>query len=126
MSHLTRAGHGIKFPNQFACPDIESAHSSARSSRRILLQPRSCYDEGKRCAETLFFDYNRQDKVDIRVVRIFNTYGPRMRIKDARQTFLGTWIDALIKGKPFEVWGGEQLRDFTYVDDTVEALMAAP
>ena len=59
------------------------------------------------------------------VLRLTNTYGPRMRIKDARQTFLGTWIDALIKGKPFEVWGGEQLRDFTYVDDAVEALMLA-
>ncbi len=59
------------------------------------------------------------------VLRLTNTYGPRMRIKDARQTFLGTWIDALIKEKSFEVWGGEQLRDFTYVDDAVEALMAA-
>jgi UDP-glucose 4-epimerase len=59
------------------------------------------------------------------VLRLTNTYGPRMRIKDARQTFVGVWIRLLLEGKPFEVWGGSQLRDFTYVDDCVEALMLA-
>jgi nucleoside-diphosphate-sugar epimerase len=59
------------------------------------------------------------------VLRLTNTYGPRMRVKDARQTFVGVWIRALVEGKPFEVWGGEQLRDFTYVDDAVEALLLA-
>ena len=58
-------------------------------------------------------------------LRLTNTYGPRMRIKDARQTFLGIWIRLALEGKPFEVWGGEQLRDFTYVDDAVEAFLAA-
>jgi UDP-glucose 4-epimerase len=58
-------------------------------------------------------------------LRLTNTYGPRMRIKDARQTFLGVWIRLLLEGKRFEVWGGEQLRDFTYVDDAVEALLLA-
>lgn len=58
-------------------------------------------------------------------LRLTNTYGPRMRIKDARQTFLGIWIRLLLEGKPFEVWGGEQLRDFSYVDDTVDALLLA-
>jgi UDP-glucose 4-epimerase len=58
-------------------------------------------------------------------LRLTNTYGPRMRIKDARQTFLGVWIRRLLEGQPFEVWGGEQLRDFTYVDDVVDALLLA-
>jgi nucleoside-diphosphate-sugar epimerase len=58
-------------------------------------------------------------------LRLTNTYGPRMRIKDARQTFLGIWIKRLLSGEPFEVWGGDQLRDFTYIDDCVEALMLA-
>jgi UDP-glucose 4-epimerase len=58
-------------------------------------------------------------------LRLTNTYGPRMRIKDARQTFVGVWIRLLLEGKPFEVWGGQQLRDFTYVDDCVEALLLA-
>ncbi|MBI3959903.1 MAG: NAD-dependent epimerase/dehydratase family protein [Chloroflexi bacterium] len=58
-------------------------------------------------------------------LRLTNTYGPRMRVKDARQTFLGIWIRLLLEGKPFEVWGGEQLRDFSYVDDTVDALLLA-
>ena len=59
------------------------------------------------------------------VLRLTNTYGPRMRIKDARQTFVGVWIRLLLEGQPFEVWGGGQLRDFTYVDDCVEALLLA-
>lgn len=59
------------------------------------------------------------------VLRLTNTYGPRMRIKDARQTFVGIWVRLVLEGKPFEVWGGEQLRDFTYVDDCVEALLLA-
>jgi nucleoside-diphosphate-sugar epimerase len=58
-------------------------------------------------------------------LRLTNTYGPRMRVKDARQTFLGIWIRLIIEAKPFEVWGGEQLRDFTYVDDAVEAMLLA-
>lgn len=56
-------------------------------------------------------------------LRLTNTYGPRMRIKDARQTFLGIWVRLLLEGKPFEVWGGEQLRDFSYVEDTIDALL---
>lgn len=56
-------------------------------------------------------------------LRLTNTYGPRMRVKDARQTFLGIWIRMLVEGKPFEVWGGEQLRDFTYVDDVIDAML---
>jgi nucleoside-diphosphate-sugar epimerase len=59
------------------------------------------------------------------VLRLTNTYGPRMRVKDARQTFVGIWVRCLLEGRPFEVWGGEQLRDFTYVDDCVQALLLA-
>ena len=58
-------------------------------------------------------------------LRLTNTYGPRMRVRDARQTFLGVWIRSMVEGTPFEVWGGQQLRDFTYVDDAVEAFLMA-
>lgn len=67
--------------------------------------------------------YNNVYGIPTAVLRLTNTIGPRMRIKDARQTFLGIWIRLLLEGKPFEVWGGEQLRDFTYVDDAVEAFL---
>ncbi len=69
--------------------------------------------------------YNNVHGVRACALRLTNTYGPRMRVKDARQTFLGIWIRLLLEGKPFEVWGGEQLRDFSYVDDTVDALLLA-
>ena len=69
--------------------------------------------------------YNNVFGITACSLRLTNTYGPRMRIKDARQTFLGLWIRMLVEGCPFEVWEGEQLRDFTYVDDAVEALLAA-
>ncbi len=69
--------------------------------------------------------YNDVYGIGTTVLRLTNTYGPGMRIKDARQTFVGIWIRSLLEGRPFEVWGGEQKRDFTYVDDAVEALLAA-
>ncbi len=69
--------------------------------------------------------YNNVHDLWACALRLTNTYGPRMRIKDARQTFVGIWIRLLLEGKPFEVWGGEQLRDFTYVDDCVDALLLA-
>ncbi len=69
--------------------------------------------------------YNNVYGVRACALRLTNTYGPRMRVKDARQTFLGVWVRRLVEGEPFEVWGGEQLRDFTYVDDVVEALLLA-
>ncbi|MBL9208262.1 MAG: NAD-dependent epimerase/dehydratase family protein [Opitutaceae bacterium] len=69
--------------------------------------------------------YHRVHGVRSTVLRLTNTIGPRMRIKDARQTFVGVWIRALLEGAPFEVWGGEQLRDFTYVDDCVDGLLLA-
>lgn len=83
---------------------------------------RSCYDEGKRCAETLFFDYQRQSKVDIKVVRIFNTYGPLMRPDDGR--VVSNFIMQALMESPITVYGkGEQTRSFCYVDDLVSALI---
>jgi UDP-glucuronate decarboxylase len=83
---------------------------------------RSCYDEGKRCAETLFFDYHRENKVDIRVVRIFNTYGPRMHPNDGR--VVSNFIVQAIKGENLTVYGdGTQTRSFCYVDDLIEGFV---
>ncbi len=83
---------------------------------------RSCYDEGKRCAETLFFDYHRENKVDIRVVRIFNTYGPRMHPNDGR--VVSNFIVQALKGEPLTVYGdGLQTRSFCYVDDLIEGFV---
>ena len=84
--------------------------------------PRSCYDEGKRCAETLFFDYRRQHDLEIKVVRLFNTYGPRMQPDDGR--VVSTFIIQALAGQALTVYGdGSQTRSFCYVDDTVEALI---
>src|SRR5689334_4450345 len=84
--------------------------------------PRGCYDEGKRCAETLFFDYHRQHKLRIRVARIFNTYGPRMHPNDGR--VVSNFIVQALKNEPITLYGdGSQTRAFCYVDDLVDALM---
>jgi UDP-glucuronate decarboxylase len=89
---------------------------------------RSCYDEGKRCAETLFFDYRRQHRLSIKVARIFNTYGPRMHVHDGR--VVSNFIVQALRGEPITIYGdGGQTRSFCYVDDLVEALirlMATP
>ena len=83
---------------------------------------RSCYDEGKRCAETLFFDYYRQHRLDIKVVRIFNTYGPRMHPSDGR--VVSNFIVQALKGENITIYGqGQQTRSFCYVDDLIEAMM---
>lgn len=83
---------------------------------------RSCYDEGKRVAETLFMDYHRQNKVDIRIVRIFNTYGPRMAINDGR--VVSNFIVQALAGEPITVYGdGSQTRSFCYVSDLVEGMI---
>ena len=83
---------------------------------------RSCYDEGKRCAETLFFDYHRENKVDIRVVRIFNTYGPRMNEADGR--VVSNFIVQALRGGDITIYGdGAQTRSFCYVDDLIEGFV---
>ena len=85
--------------------------------------PRACYDEGKRAAETLFFDYHRQHELPIKVVRLFNTYGPRMHPRDGR--VVSNFIVSALKGSPLTVYGsGEQTRSFCYVDDLIDGLTA--
>jgi UDP-glucuronate decarboxylase len=84
--------------------------------------PRACYDEGKRCAETLFFDYHRQHNLDIKVVRIFNTYGPRMLPNDGR--VVSNFIVQALKGEDITVYGdGSQTRSFCYIDDMVDGII---
>jgi UDP-glucuronate decarboxylase len=83
---------------------------------------RSCYDEGKRCAETLFFDYHRQHQVDIKVIRIFNTYGPRMNPDDGR--VVSNFVVQALRGQNITIYGeGKQTRSFCYVDDLVEGML---
>lgn len=84
--------------------------------------PRSCYDEGKRCAETLFFDYHRQNRLEIKVARIFNTYGPRMHPADGR--VVSNFIVQALRGEPITIYGdGSHTRSFCYVDDLVEGIL---
>jgi len=83
---------------------------------------RSCYDEGKRCAETLFFDYHRQHRLEIKVARIFNTYGPRMHLADGR--VVSNFVVQALRGQPLTIYGdGSQTRSFCYVDDLVDGLI---
>jgi UDP-glucuronate decarboxylase len=108
-------------------PEIHPQPESYRGSVNPI-GPRACYDEGKRCAETLFFDYHRQHRVNIRVVRIFNTYGPRMHPNDGR--VVSNFIVQALKGQPITLYGdGRQTRSFCYVDDLIDGfvkMMAAP
>ena len=84
--------------------------------------PRACYDEGKRCAETIFWDYQRQHNIDIKVIRIFNTYGPRMQINDGR--VVSNFIVQALENKNITIYGnGLQTRSFCYVDDLIEAIV---
>lgn len=98
-------------------PQIESYRGSVNP-----IGPRACYDEGKRCAETLFFDYHRQHGLAIRVARIFNTYGPRMHPDDGR--VVSNFIVQALKGQPITIYGnGKQTRSFCYVDDLIDGLV---
>ena len=92
---------------------------------RHLLRPADVNGVNKMAGEGFHILYNNVYGIRTCALRLTNTIGPRMRVKDARQTFLGIWIRLLIEGKQFEVWGGEQLRDFTFVDDAVEAFLLA-
>lgn len=98
-------------------PQPETYHGNVN-----CIGPRSCYDEGKRCAETLFFDYFRQHKLKIKVARIFNTYGPRMHLNDGR--VVSNFIVQALRGEQLTVFGdGSQTRSFCYVDDLIEGLI---
>ncbi len=90
-----------------------------------LLRPVDVNGVNKMAGEWYHILYNNVYGIHACALRLTNTYGPRMRVKDARQTFLGIWIRNLVEGRPFEVWGGEQLRDFTFVEDAVEAFLMA-
>lgn len=101
-------------------PEIHPQPESYRGNVNPL-GPRACYDEGKRCAETLFFDYHRQHKVPIKVMRIFNTYGPRMHPNDGR--VVSNFIVQALKGEDITIYGdGMQTRSFCYVDDNIEGM----
>lgn len=102
-------------------PELHPQHEDYRGSVNPI-GPRACYDEGKRCAETLFFDYHRQHRVDIRVARIFNTYGPRMLPNDGR--VVSNFIVQALLGKPITIHGdGSQTRSFCFVDDLAEGAL---
>jgi len=102
-------------------PEVHPQTESYRGSVNPI-GPRACYDEGKRCAETLFFDYWRQNQVQIKVARIFNTYGPRMHPNDGR--VVSNFIVQALAGEPITVYGeGAQTRSFCYVDDLIGGLM---
>ena len=102
-------------------PDVHP-QPEAYWGRVNSIGPRACYDEGKRCAETLFFDYHRQHGIDIKVARIFNTYGPRMHPNDGR--VVSNFVVQALKGKPITIYGdGSQTRSFCYVDDLIEGLI---
>ena len=102
-------------------PSIRSPKNIGAMS--IQSASRSCYDEGKRCAETLFFDYHRQHNYAIKVVRIFNTYGPRMHPNDGR--VVSNFIMQALKDEPITIYGdGSQTRSFCYVDDMIEGFCA--
>ena len=98
-------------------PQVETYWGNVNS-----IGPRACYDEGKRCAETLFFDYHRQHRLQIKVARIFNTYGPRMHPNDGR--VVSNFIVQALRGEPITIYGdGNQTRSFCFVDDLVDGLM---
>ena len=100
----------------------EHPQSESYWGRVNPIGPRSCYDEGKRCAETLFFDYQRQHNLDIKVVRIFNTYGPRMHPNDGR--VVSNFIVQALRGDDITIYGdGSQTRSFCYVDDMIEGFV---
>ncbi|MGA9347287.1 MAG: NAD-dependent epimerase/dehydratase family protein [Anaerolineae bacterium] len=116
-------------------PDIRIVFASTRQiygkpdylpvDERHLLRPVDVNGINKMAGEWYHILYNNVYDIRACALRLTNSYGPRMRVKDARQTFLGLWIRLLVEGKPFEVWDGQQLRDFTYVDDAVDAFLLA-
>ena len=102
-------------------PEIHPQPESYRGAVNTI-GPRACYDEGKRAAETLFFDYHRSNNVDIKVVRIFNTYGPRMRLNDGR--VVPAFVSQALSNKPITVFGkGTQTRSFCYMSDLIDGII---
>jgi UDP-glucose 4-epimerase len=116
-------------------PEIKIVFASTRQiygkpdhlpvNEKHLVRPVDVNGVNKMAGESFHILYNNVYGIRACALRLTNTIGPRMRVKDARQTFLGVWVRQLVEGKAFEVWGGEQLRDFTYVDDAIEAFLLA-
>ena len=116
-ARILQASTSEVYGNPSIHPQVESYCGNVNP-----IGPRACYDEGKRCAETLFFDYHRQHGLEIKVARIFNTYGPRMHPNDGR--VVSNFVVQALGGNPISIFGdGTQTRSFCYVDDMVEALM---
>ena len=114
---ILQASTSEVYGNPSIHPQVESYWGNVNP-----IGPRACYDEGKRCAETLFFDYHRQHGLEIKVARLFNTYGPRMHPNDGR--VVSNFIVQALQGNPITIYGdGSQTRSFCYVDDMVEALI---
>ena len=114
---ILQASTSEVYGNPSVHPQVESYWGNVNP-----LGPRACYDEGKRCAETLFFDYHRQHRVAIKIARIFNTYGPRMHPNDGR--VVSNFIIQALQGSPITIYGdGSQTRSFCYVEDMVDALI---
>jgi len=117
-ARILQASTSEVYGDPAVCPQVESYWGNVNP-----IGPRACYDEGKRCAETLFFDYHRQHNIDARVVRIFNTYGPRMHPNDGR--VVSNFVINALRDEPLEVYGnGSQTRSFCYVDDLIDAMVA--
>jgi len=116
-------------------PDVKIVFASTRQiygkpdylpvDEKHLLRPTDVNGINKMAGEWYHILYNNAYGIKASALRLTNTYGPCMRVKDARQTFLGIWIKLLLEGKPFDVWGGGQVRDFTYIDDAVDAFLLA-
>ena len=102
-----------------------AARNTCRSTRSTPVNPPDANGVSKWAGEQYWLLENRVHHRPVVSLRLTNCYGPRLRIRDARQTFLGIWIRRVLEGEPFEVWGGEQLRDLTYVDDVVDAFLRA-
>ena len=116
-ARILQASTSEVYGNPAIHPQIESYWGNVNP-----IGPRACYDEGKRCAETLFFDYQRQHGLDIKVARIFNAYGPRMHPNDGR--VVSNFIMQALKGKDITIYGdGGQTRSFCYVDDLIEGMI---
>lgn len=126
--------HMLELARHFDCPILFSSTSEVYGDPMVHPQPedyhgnvnpvgvRSCYDEGKRCAESLCMDYHRQHGVKVKIVRIFNTYGPRMAVNDGR--VVSNFIVQALKGEPITIYGdGSQTRSFMYIDDLLEGMV---
>jgi UDP-glucuronate decarboxylase len=128
------AHHALEYATRWGCKILQTSTSEVYGDPEVSPQsesyrgkvncfgPRACYDEGKRAAEALFFDYQKQNGTDIRIVRIFNTYGPHMLANDGR--VVSNFINQALRSEPITIYGdGKQSRSFCYVDDLIEALM---